>query len=346
MKKDIKYDDIVTIKNIRKIYNRLRHTSKHKRKIVVFDMYYADNIVRIYDDLINRRYKHQMYNMFLIHEPKERLIMSEKLYDKVINQLFSDYALYPIIERNLLNCNVATRKGMGSRAAYDLIKKYINTLKFKGDKVYALKMDIHKYFPSINHEILKGKLRKLIKDNDIYDFCDNLIDSTDTCTPLKSYRTGYGLPIGNMSSQIFAIFYLSGMDHYIKEKLRAKYYLRYMDDFIILSCDKEELKKDVKLIKEYLKSLDLELNSKTCIVELHNGLDFLGFRYILNDKRLIIKPRKRTSYNMIRRIKRGKSTIENYNGYLKFSNVNIAKKIEKSIEKEREKEKEATSKAS
>lgn len=325
----IKYEDILDVDKISKVFNDLSHTSRHKRKITVFSLYYVSNIISIYNELKDRKYIHDEYNVFIIHEPKERVIMSEKLHDKIVNQLFSKYILYPLLEPKLIYSNVATREGKGSKLAYDLMKKYINKIKINNPKVYALKMDISKYFPSISHDILKKFLRKDIEDDDIYDLSCKIIDSTNTGLASKIYRQGYGLPIGNMSSQIFAIYYLSSLDHYIKEVLREKCMIRYMDDLIILSGDKERLKYDLKCINKFVRGLELKLNSKTCILDLNRGVDFLGYRYILNGKRLIIKPRKSTYYRMKRRIKRGQSTIENYNGYLVFCNVNVKNKLAK-----------------
>lgn len=313
----IKYDDIVDIDKIKEVYKDIIKTTKHKKKITTYNLFISDNLCKVYNDLKNKTYTHKKYNIFIIHEPKERIIMSEGLYDKIVNHLVSKYILNPLLDPKFIYSNVATRKNKGNLLAYKLTIKYINSLKLKGN-IYILKFDIKKYFYNIDHNILKYMLEKDIKDNDILNILFSIIDSTNNT---NIYKLNKGLPIGNMTSQILAIYYLNGLDHYIKEVLKEKYYIRYMDDGLILSNDKDKLKKDLILINKYLNKLDLELNNRTYITSLDRGITFLGYRYILNNKRLIIKLSKKNYYRIRKRIKDCKSTSINYNGVLKWINI-------------------------
>ena len=288
-----------------------------------------------------KKYEHSHYNVFLVHEPKYRIIMSEMMSDKIINHLVSHYVLDPGITPHLIPQNVATRKGMGTKEGIRYVKKYINKLKINHDKVYVLKCDIKKYFYSIDHELILEKISRFVTDPDIYKLIKNIIESTDNkyvnesikkvvdkeikrikemnildkeakIAELKSiplYAKGKGLPIGNMTSQLLAIYFLNDLDHYIKEKLYCKYYVRYMDDFVIFDYDKERLKVVKSKIEDKLKEFKLELNRKTNIYDLKHGFDFLGYHFLLKGKKLIIKINSGTK----RRIKKKMRKLKKIN---------------------------------
>ena len=220
---------------------RVRLNTKNKRKIEKFDDYYTQNIINIKNILDNKSYGGGSYNLFVIKEPKVRLIMSQNIGDKVINHLVSQYFLVNIYDSSLIDENVSTRIGKGSHHGIKLLKKYINEL--KNENFYVLRFDIRKFFFNLDHEIIKQLVRKKIKDKDALDILDKIIDSTDKedlnkkiekleiehNVILPRYMKGKGLPIGNMSSQIISVLYLNELDHYIKEQLYVKYYIRYCD---------------------------------------------------------------------------------------------------------------------
>lgn len=373
MKIQPKYDDILDIDKIKKVYHEIKCNSKHKEKFVRFELFLLSNFITILTVLKNRNYHHGRYNIFLISDPKYRVIMSENLSDKIINHLLSKYILFPVLENKLIPSNVATRKDKGTKAGIYYMKKYINSLKENHTNFYILKCDILKYFYSIDHEILIKQLEREFTDEDILNIIKEIIDSTnqayineniinkvstertrilssklskkekgDKNTSLKKvplYNNGKGLPIGNMSSQILAIYYLNGLDHFIKEKLRIKYYIRYMDDFILIHHDKEYLKYCLSEIKKELVKLKLQLNNKTTITEIHQGVDFLGYRFLLKEKKLIIKIRKKTKQKLIKKmrnktLKEKELLLKKYKGnlqnahtkgliyYLKFNRIN------------------------
>ena len=239
-----------------------------------------------------------VYNIFLIQEPKYRIIMSQNIYDKLINHVVATKFLLPVLDRCLIETNIATRLNKGTHFGIKFLKKYLNGL--KGETIYALKYDISKYFYNIDHEVLMKLLYKKFKDKRVLNILKKIIDSTDkeyvnrTITKLKEmeidrikgleisdkekklkilevsqiplYEKGRGLPIGNMTSQILAVFYLNELDHFIKEKLGCKYYIRYMDDGVLLSNYKEYLKYCMKEIEGVIKEYKLCLNKKTKII--------------------------------------------------------------------------------
>lgn len=361
----IKFNDIVTDKNINEAYRIIRKNTIHRKKLTVFEMYYLSNIFNIKNNLYNNTYTHQSYNIFLVQEPKYRIIMSEKLYDKIINHLISKFVLKPCIDKVLISSNVATREDKGSKAAIDYMKYYVNKLKFNADNIYILKCDISKYFFNIDHNILFEMVDKFKIDTKLKIIIRNIIDSTDNINSNKDidiiinrekerllnknidcsnaikeldrlprYYKGKGLPIGNMSSQLLALLYLNGLDHFVKEKLHIKYYIRYMDDFLLISDDKDYLKYCLKEITKYIENkLLLKLNNKTQIYNLSKGINFLGYRYILKDKKLIMLPTSKNKIKIRRKLKKLKNTDYHkynltkisYRGYFMNCNQDIDK---------------------
>lgn len=358
----ISYDDIVSINKIKDVYDGIYKNTCHKAKLVRFELTKTSNIVKIYNTLKNKHYNHLKYNIFIIKEPKYRIIMSELMYDKIVNHLISKYVLIPTLSRKLIEQNVATRTGKGSKEGIRYMKKYINSIKENYDNVYILKCDISKYFYNIDHEILINKLSHENFDKDILrvliniisstnnDYINDLIDSSISrevshledmniydlelrkkqLYSLPRYRKGKGLPIGNETSQLLAIYYLNELDHYIKEQLHIKYYVRYMDDFILIHHDKEYLKKCLNLINKKLSYLKLSLNKKTQIYNLKSGVNFLGYKFILKNRKLVILLNNQTRKKIKRKLRKArknninfyKKSLASYNGYFKVSTTN------------------------
>lgn len=327
--KIVKYKDILDINKIISIYKKIMINTKHRNKIFDYNLFYMSNLVNVYHSLLNKTYIHGKYNIFLIKEPKPRIIMSEKLNDKIVNHLISDYVLVPLLEPKLIDMNVATRVNKGTKEAINYMKKYLVSMK-KYNNFYILKCDINKFFYNIDHEILLNKLSKVIKDKDLYLLITNIINSTDldyvneNILNIKNkygidipfYIEGKGLPIGNQTSQILAIFYLNDLDHFIKEKLHIKYYIRYMDDFVLIHEDKEYLKYCLSKINKFLEKEKLILNTKTNIYSINNGITFIGYRYLFKNNKLIMLIPSNTKRRIKKRIYTGNSNIQNYNGYL------------------------------
>ena len=358
MKTIPKYEDILDLDKLKEVYHEIKLSSKHKEKFIRFELFSIGNFISILMKLKSQNYHHGKYNIFLISDPKYRVIMSENLEDKIINHLISKNFLFPVLEPKLISSNIATRKNKGTKAGIYYMKKYINKLKQNHDQFYVLKCDIYKYFYSIDHTLLLQKLAKEFDNEKILKLLTEIIKSTDQNYITQSIQTqisdeylkilnshqslkekknkitslnkipvhqlGKGLPIGNMSSQILAIYYLNELDHFIKEKLKVKYYIRYMDDFILLSNDKEYLEYCLSQIKKELSKLKLQLNNKTEISEIHHGINFLGYRFILKNKKLIIKLGKNTKKKLIRKLKNTSVTekefiLRQYNGILKHA---------------------------
>lgn len=303
------YNRLFDINFILNTYNIIKKNTKNKNKLEKFEQNLSINLIDIKNKMNKENGK---YNLFMIYEPKERLILSLNLKDKIINHMVG-YILFDVLEKSLIDSNVAVRVNKGTSYGIKLVKKYIKKLNYN---YYCLKIDIKKYFYSINHNILKDLLNKKIKDKLFLDIVYKIIDSSDEDYILEyakkhniSLKKGYGLPIGNLTSQILGIFYLNKIDHYIKEELKIKYYIRYMDDMVLFHKDKNYLKFCLDKIIIYLKKYDLELNNKTIITK--NSLCFLGYRFY-NKKIKILSKNRRRIYKKLRLLK-----YHNYNKYIK-----------------------------
>lgn len=353
------YDKINDIDIIIDMYdNVVSKNTKNKQKIEKFNDYYSINIINIKNIINSGNYIPGKYNIFLVREPKIRIIMSQNITDKVINHLIAKYFLIDVFDKTLIDFNIATRLNKGTHYGIKLTKKYLNEMKIKYDTFYYLKFDISKYFYNIDHEIVKKLINKKIKDKKVINIINNIIDSTNReyvnneINNLKNgeierinklnisenekeikikeinnipyYKNGKGLPIGNMTSQILAVTYLNELDHYIKEKLKIKYYIRYMDDGILLHNDKEYLKYCLKEIEKILNLYKLKLNpKKTKINNIKTGIDFLGFRFYIKNDKIILKLRNDCKKRFKKKMKKFDYDVyQSYIGHLKWGNCN------------------------
>ncbi len=354
------YYKVYDIDNISRMCDLVCSKVRNKEKAEKFMLYKPEHIINIRNKLISKNLNFSRYNIFLITDPKSRVIMSQSIEDKVINHLIAKYLLVDVYENIYTNSMCATRINKGSSYGINLVKKYLNEIKYKSDNFYYLKLDIKKYFYNIDHDILKNILNREIKDKDSLKVLYRIIDSTnsayinDCIKKLKSDRIKYldnleliketeeislyqydkGCSIGNQTSQAFGLIYLCDFNHYLKEDLHLKYVVNYMDDFIIIHEDKKYLNYCLKKIEEYLiNNLKLELNiTKTKINGVKNGIDFLGYRFIIKDNKIIMKLRTRVKNNFKRKIKNLILLVNNnyidekafykwlssYNGLLKY----------------------------
>ena len=358
----------VNIRDLISVYeNDVVKNTKNKRKVFLFEMNKIQNIIKIKEILETGIYNPLEYNIFAIFEPKCRIVMSLSIRDKIINHYMAKFILVPRLEKYLDIRNCATRKNMGIHYANKLLKRYLCECKRNGE-VYILKLDISKYFYSIDHNILKSMLSDKLS-SDEFNIIESIIDSTnapyinekinfiknsyggkkvDELNQIPYYETGRGLSLGAMVSQFLSIFYLSSLDHFIIHNLHIKRYIRYMDDMICISNDKDYLYKcrdiiEDKLINEY----KLRLNKKkTRVYNAREGFIFLGHRYrVINDK-IVVNLRGDSYYKIKRNIKKGKwlfvnnesllsslfCSYSNYRyGYRDINNHKIVNAIDKSL---------------
>ena len=316
----------VKIKDLLDVYHyEVSKTTKNKNRVYNFEKYKMINIINIKNIIESSNYEIDKYNIFYIYEPKLRIVMSLDIGNRIIDHYIAKYILIPKLDKYLDIRNVASRKNMGMSYGIKLLKKYIELNK-KYDNLYVLKIDIKKYFYSIDHDVLKSMLVNILDDEEYRLVC-GFIDSTDKeyvnikikeikkkilkkaknkkqyqeVLDIPFYEYGKGLTIGNVCSQILSIFYLSKLDFYIIHNLKCKYMVRYCDDIVIFDYDKERLKDVFKKIELELVKYKLKINkNKSFIINIKNGFIFCGNFVKLDGKKTIIK-RCKSSKNKIRR---------------------------------------------
>ena len=225
-----------------------------------------ENLLKLHYSLVDKTFKTSPYSTFTILDPKEREISRLPYYpDRIVHHAIMN-VLEPIFVSTFTADTYSCIKGRGIHAALHAVEK---TLRNKSETTYFLKLDIKKFYPTIDHSVLKTLLRKKIKDTDLLELLDSIIDSAP------------GLPIGNYLSQYFANFYLTYFDHWIKENKAVKYYFRYADDMVILYKDKAYLHQLLAEIKLYVSDelkLTIKKNYQIAPVAIR-GIDFVGYRF-------------------------------------------------------------------
>ncbi len=325
------YDKAMSYERLYEAWKIVSCTCKNKRGVYEFAVFGQARIAKILETLKARKYYPHRYKCFMIFEPKPRLVMSQSIEDKIVNHFVAREYLMPLLERTLIDTNVATRRGKGSAYVSKMLRRYFAQLMAvkPGAKIYALKIDVSKYFYSIDHKILFDKLKRRIKDGDVLEILYRIIDETNKPyinqvidgfnkyygTDIPHYEQGKGLSIGAMTSQFLAIYYLDDMDHYIKEVMHWRYYIRYMDDFLFLGYDKNELNKIRDIITQELAELGLQVNPKSAIYNCNaQGITFLGYRYYVQcAKNGCMRLRVHCLAKTVRRIRKRLGVLSRHN---------------------------------
>ncbi len=215
----VKYDDLLSIDKLYEAFYRAKRGKKCKKEFVLYEMNLENNLCYLYDELYNLTYKVSKYNCFTIYEPKERLIMSLPIKDRIIHQWYVEEFLKPYIVPKFINDTYACIVGRGTHKAYKKVLFYMRIMRKLYGEYYIIKFDISKYFFNIDREVLYSIITKYFKDKKFLYLTKIIIGSFNEV----------GIPIGNYTSQYFANIYLNELDYYIKFKLGIKYYCRYMD---------------------------------------------------------------------------------------------------------------------
>lgn len=307
------YLKITAFENLRLADARARKGKGHQYGVKQFDKNPEGHLLLLQETLLNNNYKTSTYTTFPVYEPKERIIYSLPYYPDRITHHAIMNVMELLFASWFTNDTYSSIKGKGIHAAASNVKK---ALIDKAGTQYCLKLDIRKFYPTINHDVLKSLLRKKIKDKDLLFILDEIIDSTD------------GLPIGNYLSQYFANFYLTYFDHWIKEKHGVKYYFRYADDIVIFLDNKPDLHRILAAIKRYLNDeLKLEVKSNYQIFAVKDrGVDFVG--YVLYHTHTMLRKsiKKRFARAVSKKPKR--ATIAAYYGWAKHADTkHLLKKI-------------------
>ena len=290
MSKTIKnlYDKKLTFQKLLEAHKRASINKTNKPELLKFNIDLETNIINILNSLKKGIYKPGKYREFVVYEPKERKIKSLPYKDRIVQQWYIEEFIKPYMYNRFIKDTYACLENKGTHKAVEKVQKYMRIMKNKYNNYYILKCDIKKYFYNIDKTILITILKKYINDKKIIDLTSIILDD----------GTSIGIPIGNYTSQWFANIYLNELDHYIKEDLKIKYYVRYMDDFICLCKTKEECKDNLFKIKKFLNdNLNLELNHKSRYYPSSMGINFCGFRIYENYRLLRNRYKRKQKYN-------------------------------------------------
>lgn len=292
------YEKLYDFQNLYKAHTAARRGKRNSCEVIQFEMNLGENLTLLSDALKNGTYTMQDYYSFAVYDPKHRVIHALHYRDRVVQHCLCDEVLAPILDKKLIYDNSACRIGKGTHFSIGRVSKYLQRFYNRyGTDGYFLKCDIRKFFDNVDHAILKEKLSKVMEDKDVLRLLYQIIDSFEV-TP------GKGIPLGNQTSQWFAIYYLDTLDRLIKEKLRIKYYSRYMDDCVLIHQDKEYLRYCLEQMQQCAENLKIEFNEKTEIFPVKNGVQYLGWHiYLTETGKVIRKVKQQTKYKYKRKLK-------------------------------------------
>jgi len=299
-----KYNNIITVENLLQTWNKFLRGKRRKKDVVFFQVNLSDNLLKLYWQLENKTYTHGPYSQFNIADPKQRIIHKASVKDRVLHHLIHK-ELYPYFEKRFIYDSYSCRKKKGTHRALNRFNYFARKVSKNHTRTcYILKCDIKKFFASIHHETLCKIIERHIEDTEIKWLIERVISS------FYSTHSDIGLPLGNLTSQLFANVYMHEFDMYIKQELKVKYYIRYTDDFIILSDNKNYLQNLLPKIEDFLNNkLHLKLHENKIYIKTYaSGVDFLGWVHF-------------PYYRQIRTITKRK-IIREFKGYLKLETIN------------------------
>jgi len=306
------YEQIVSLKNLQLADEKAQKGKSSQYGVVLHNAKRESNLLVLQDLLATKTFKTSQYDIFTIHEPKERIVYRLPYFPDRITH----HAIMNVLEPLFVSSFTAdTYSCIKKRGIHKLLRNLTNDLKNVSGTQYCLKFDIKKFYPSIDHDVLKTLLRRKFKDPDLLWLLDEIIDSAP------------GLPIGNYLSQYLANFYLSYFDHWLKETLRVRYYYRYADDIVILDSDKSRLHLLLTQIKAHLAGLNLEVKENHQVFPVSaRGIDFVGYVFYHTH----VKIRKQIKQNFARKMKANPNDVSkhSYLGWLSHCNArHLTKKL-------------------
>ena len=264
------FESAITYGNMRRALNRCCRNVRWKDSVVGYELHAPQNTHKLLESIRNGTYQISPYQHFTIYEPKKREIVATRIADRQVQMALCEAGLYDDFVEHFIYDNCACQKCKGTDFCLKRVKKHmVDFYRKHGSNGWVLKCDVHHFFPSTRHDVAKAAVRKRISDEKACEYVCNVIDS---------FGGDCGIGLGSQISQLVELAVLDDLDHYIKERLRIKHYVRYMDDFILINESKEYLMKCKAIIEAQLTSIGLELNEKTTIYPIKQGVKILQWR--------------------------------------------------------------------
>jgi RNA-directed DNA polymerase len=315
------YDELCSYENLEIAFNRARRGKTLKKYVIDFEEKLKENLMELRSELLSHEYQPRPLKTFILRDPKTRKISKSAFRDRVIHHAICNL-IESVFDKRFIHDSFANRLGKGTLNAikrFDEFKRKVS--KNNTIRCYVLKADIKSYFDTVNHDILMKLISKRIHDGRLMWLIIVILDNH------QGKEENKGMPLGNLTSQFFANIYLNELDQYVKHKLRAKHYIRYVDDFAILHQSKKVLEEYKEKINLFLKEeLDLTLHpGKSQIIKLEKGIGFLGFRIFFHHK-IIVKKNIRKFEKKVKQMKKDYSmekierekVIEKYEGWIAY----------------------------
>ena len=337
------YPKVFCIRNLVLAWRKARKYKTKKDYVLEFEANLRENLLKLHEELKRGTYSPLPLKTFVLRDPKTRVISKSAFRDRIVHHAIIN-VLEPIFEKIFIYDSCANRKGKGNLFAikrFDKFKRKVseNGLLASGVfddnyvKGYCLKADIRHYFQEVNHEVLLNIIRRKIDDEIAIDLVRKILINGQN-------KKGIGMPLGNLTSQFFANVYLNEFDYFIKHELKVRYYLRYVDDFVILHHSKAQLEEWKQKINEFLNNeLKIELHpEKSKVIPLSKGIDFVGFRnfycFKLLRKRNILKMKSKIAdfYEGNLSMSRILKSFQGWNAYAKWANCyNMRKNLAENL---------------
>jgi retron-type reverse transcriptase len=303
------FEHIISLENLFLAWREFSRGKRNKKDVELFEMALEDNLFQLHKELSSGTYRHGPYVSFYISDPKLRHIHKASVRDRVLHQAMFR-VLYPIFDRSFIYDSFSSRINKGTHAGVARLEFFLRkaSANFRLP-AYALKCDIRKFFDSIDQTILRALIARKITDCRTIALIDIVINSFHV-------SSGKGLPLGNVTSQLFSNIYLNELDQFVKRTLRVKWYVRYCDDFVLVSHDREILEQFLEPIRSFLmEKLTLVLHERKIELRKYSqGIDFLG--YVLRPHHRLL--RTATCRRMIRLLR--EENLSSYAGTLSHCN--------------------------
>jgi retron-type reverse transcriptase len=309
------FNNITSVENLLLAWEEFLRGKRKRKDVQEFQMRLMDNIIALHEDLKNKTYRHGPYEAFNISDPKPRNIHKATVRDRLLHHAIYR-VLYPVYDQTFIAHSYSCRKNKGTHKALDTFTSFAIKVSQNHTKtVWVLKCDIKKFFASIDHAILFRILEKMISDPDLLWLLKEVVGSFETVR-------GKGLPLGNLTSQLLVNIYMNEFDQWVKRELKVQYYIRYADDFVFFSTNRDQLLKTFQSIERFLgATLKLELHPhKVSISTVASGVDFLGWVHFPHHRTLRTVT-KRRMYKNLKREPRSPASVQSYLGLLRYGNT-------------------------
>lgn len=309
------YNHITSLKNLLEAWKEFLRGKRGRKDVQEFERDLMTNIISLHRELATKTYLHSAYQHFKIVDPKPRDIHKARVRDRLLHHALHR-KLSPFFAKTFIADSYSCQDGKGTHRALRRFRKFIGVVsKNNTHTVWVLKCDIKKFFANINHAILLDIIAKYIPDQDILNLISVIVRS------FHAGVTGVGLPLGNLTSQLLVNIYMNEFDQYMKHQLKAKYYVRYADDFVILSTDKTYLETILPIMQEFLGSkLKLSMHpDKVSIHTVASGVDFLGWVHF-PDHHVLRTTTKKRMFRNIQAKEEKEETVQSYLGLISHGN--------------------------